>query len=110
MRRGLAAVAPGWRRDVDCAAELPRSDRAALARVRRGFDSTEATFRDALIRAKSRGELPKGADVNALARFLMCGFQGLRLVGKVNADRATLQDIADTMMRCLEATIPINRR
>ena len=94
----------------NCAAELPRSNRAALARVRQGFASTEATFRDALIRAKSRGELPKSADVNALARFLMCGFQGLRLIGKVNADRANLRDIADTMLRCLEPSIPINRR
>ena len=35
----------------NCAAELPRSDRAALARVRQGLESTEATFRDALTRA-----------------------------------------------------------
>src|SRR5713226_5030737 len=38
----------------NCAAELPRGDRAALARVRRGLQSTEATFRDALARAKAR--------------------------------------------------------
>src|SRR5437016_12012404 len=35
----------------NCAAELPRSDREALAHVRRGLESTEATFRDALARA-----------------------------------------------------------
>ena len=86
----------------NCAAELPRSDRAALARVRQGLESTEATFRGALVRAQSRGELA-GADVNALARFLVSGFQGLRLVGKVNPDRATLEDIAATMLRCLES-------
>jgi TetR/AcrR family transcriptional repressor of nem operon len=85
----------------NCAAELPRSDRAAMARVRQGLEATEATFRDALVRAQSRGELA-GAEVNALARFLMSGFQGLRLVGKVNPDRATLEDIADTMLQCLE--------
>lgn len=86
----------------NCAAELPRNDRAALARVRRGLASTEATFRDALVRAEGRGELPSGADVDAFARFLTAGFQGLRLVGKVNADRAALEDIATTMLRCLE--------
>jgi TetR/AcrR family transcriptional repressor of nem operon len=86
----------------NCAAELPRSDRAALARVRQGLEATEATFRDALERAQSRGELA-GADLNALARFLVSGFQGLRLVGKVNPDRATLEDIADTMLQCLES-------
>ena len=86
----------------NCAAELPRSDRAALARVRQGLESTEATFRDALTRAQSRGELATNVDVSALARFLMSGFQGLRLVGKVNPDRSTLEDIAGTMLRCLE--------
>jgi TetR/AcrR family transcriptional repressor of nem operon len=93
----------------NCAAELPRSDRAALARVRQGLESTEATFRDALTRAQSRGELAADADVSALARFLVSGFQGLRLVGKVNPDRATLEDIAGTMLRCLEPQSPRNK-
>lgn len=94
----------------NCAAELPRSDRAALARVREGLESTEATFRDALVRARARAELPSGADVDALARFLMAGFQGLRLVGKVNPDRAVLEDIATTMLRCLEPRAPTDGR
>jgi TetR/AcrR family transcriptional repressor of nem operon len=86
----------------NCAAELPRADRGALARVRRGLESTEATFREALERAQGRGELAADADANALARFLVAGFQGLRLVGKVNPDRAFLEDIGATMLRCLE--------
>lgn len=86
----------------NCAAEMPRSDRAALAHVREGLKSTETTFRHALSRAKVRGELPPGADLDALARFLTTGFQGLHLVGKVNPDRAALEDIAATMLQCLE--------
>jgi TetR/AcrR family transcriptional regulator, transcriptional repressor for nem operon len=86
----------------NCAAELARSDRAALARVRRALGATEATFRDALARAEVRGELTAGADVDALARFLTAGFQGLRLIGKVNANRSELEDIATTMLQCLE--------
>jgi TetR/AcrR family transcriptional regulator, transcriptional repressor for nem operon len=86
----------------NCAAELPRHDRAALARVRRGLECTTATLREALARAKERAELPVGADVDTLARFLTAGFQGLRLVGKVNPDRGVLEDIATTMLRCLE--------
>ena len=85
----------------NCAAELPRHDRGALARVRQGLARTEATFRDALMHAQERGELAPAADVKALARFLMAGFQGLRLVGKANPDRAVLEDIAKTIMRCL---------
>jgi TetR/AcrR family transcriptional repressor of nem operon len=86
----------------NCAAELPRGDRVALARVRRGLESTEATFQHALARAKVRGELRADADLDALARCLTAGFQGLRLVGKVNQDRAFLNDIATTMLRILE--------
>jgi TetR/AcrR family transcriptional regulator, transcriptional repressor for nem operon len=85
----------------NCAAELPRNDRAALARVRQGLERTEATFRAALARAAANGELPADADLDALARFLTSGFQGLRLVGKVNPDRAVLEDIAKTMLQCL---------
>jgi len=66
----------------NCAAELPRSDRAVLARVRQGLGKTESAFRVALERAEAAGELPAGADVSALARFLTAGFQGLRLVGR----------------------------
>jgi TetR/AcrR family transcriptional repressor of nem operon len=85
----------------NCAAELPRSDRTALARVREGLARTEATFCTALVRAEARGDLPPGANVQALARFLTASLQGLRLVGKVNPDRAVLRDIAATMLRCL---------
>lgn len=86
----------------NCAAELPRGDRAALARVRQGLAKTEATFRAALMRAVSRRELPANVDTRALARFLTAGFQGLRLMGKVNPGRAVLEDVARTMLQCLD--------
>ncbi len=86
----------------NCAAELPRNDRAAHARVRQGREQNEATFRAALARGRDRGELPAGADLDALARFFVAGFQGLRLIGKSNPDRAVLEDIAATMLRCLD--------
>lgn len=86
----------------NCAAELPRSDRAAMAQVRAGLECTQGIFHDALARAKTRGELPSNADVAALARFITSAIQGLRLVGKVNPDRAVLEDIAKTILQCLQ--------
>jgi TetR/AcrR family transcriptional repressor of nem operon len=86
----------------NCAAELPRGDRGAMTQVRQGLGRTEAVFREALARAKARGELQPKADVDALARFLTASIQGLRLVGKVNPDRSALEDIAATMLRCLK--------
>jgi TetR/AcrR family transcriptional repressor of nem operon len=86
----------------NCAAELARGDRTAATRVRRSLDRLEATFRDALAHARARGEIAAISDVDALARFLVAGIQGLRLVGKAKPDRAALDDIAAVMLRCLD--------
>jgi len=86
----------------NCAAELARHDREAMARVRASLGRTESIFRAALDRAKARGEISSTADIEALARFLTSSFQGLRLVGKVRSDRAALEDIAMVLLRCLD--------
>ena len=81
----------------NCAAELARLDRTAAGRVRASLERIEAAFKQVLAK-----ELGSGADVDALARFLTAAIQGLRLVGKTNPDRATLEDIAAVMLRCLD--------
>lgn len=86
----------------NCAAELARQDRATAHRVRRSLERIEAVFRDALERARARGEIAASADVGVIARFLVAGIQGLRLVGKANPDRAALEDIKSVMLRCLD--------
>ena len=86
----------------NCAAELMRGDRNGAERVRRSLDRVEATFRDAFVRAKARGELSAKSDVAALARFITAGIQGLRLLGKTNPDREVLEDVAEVMLRCLD--------
>src|SRR5262245_4823303 len=80
----------------NCAAEIARGDREAHARVRKGLEQNEATFRAALARGRDNGELAPETDVDALARFFVAGLQGLRLVGKTNPDRAVLEDVAAT--------------
>jgi TetR/AcrR family transcriptional repressor of nem operon len=109
VREGLAAFLGGLVDDIvagpgrrgcfigNCAAELARLDATAAARVRRSLERIEAAFKGVLAR-----QLPPSADVGALARFLTAAIQGLRLVGKTNPDRATLDDIARTMLRCLD--------
>ena len=86
----------------NCAAELARHDREAMARVRESLARSQATFRAALAHAQKRGEIASTADIAALARFLTSSFQGLRLVGKALPDRATLEDIAAVVLRCLD--------
>jgi len=87
----------------NCAAELARQDRATAARVRRSLERIEAVFHDALARAQSRGELAKSVDIGAIARFLVAGIQGLRLIGKANPERAALEDIKVVMLSCLDS-------
>lgn len=84
----------------NCAAELARQDHVTANRVRRSLERLEATFGGALARA--RGEIAATADVDSLARFLVAGIQGLRLVGKAKPDRAALENIAAVMLRCLD--------
>jgi len=62
------------------------------------------TFRKALTQASAREELAPDADVDVVARFLTASFQGLRLIGKANPERAVLEDIAATMtiLKCLK--------
>jgi TetR/AcrR family transcriptional repressor of nem operon len=86
----------------NCAAEVARNDRAAIAHVRTALARNEEYFRTALSAAKARGELKVNADVTGLARFLTASIQGMRLVGKANPDRAVLEDIAAVMLRCLD--------
>jgi TetR/AcrR family transcriptional repressor of nem operon len=86
----------------NCAAELSRQDRRAAGKVRQSLELIEGAFREALARARERGELATDFDVAATARFLTSGIQGLRLIGKANPDRAVLGDIAATMLRCLD--------
>jgi TetR/AcrR family transcriptional repressor of nem operon len=86
----------------NCAAELARGDRVTAARVRRALEGIEGLFRDALARGQASGEIAAAADVDELARYLVAGIQGLRLVGKANPDRAALESIAAVMLRALE--------
>lgn len=86
----------------NCAAELARLDRVAASRVRRSLARIEAEFASVLEAARDRGEIAKGADTVAMARFITAGIQGLRLVGKANPDRKALGDVAAMMLRCLD--------
>ena len=85
----------------NCAVEVSRGDHEAMGLVREGMARMEGAVRDGLARAELHGELSPSEDLDAVARFLMASFQGLRLVGKANPDRKCLQDIVAVMLRCV---------
>jgi TetR/AcrR family transcriptional repressor of nem operon len=85
----------------NCAAEIERSDRKAMTLIRGGLIAMEDVFREALKRAVSLGEIDEQLDLDATPRFLVAGYQGLRLVGKVNPERSTLEAIASVLLNCI---------
>jgi TetR/AcrR family transcriptional regulator, transcriptional repressor for nem operon len=86
----------------NCAAEFAGHDRDAMVHVRDALERNTGYFRAALAAAQNRKEISATADIDALARFLSAGIQGLQLVGKTNPDRAVLKDVAAVMLRCLD--------
>ncbi len=70
--------------------------------MRRSLEKIERLFRDTLARGQARGEIAPTADIDATARFLIAGIQGLRLLGKANPDRKVLEGVAAVMLGCLD--------
>jgi TetR/AcrR family transcriptional regulator, transcriptional repressor for nem operon len=77
-------------------AEAERSLRTSLKRV-------ESAFLDALVIARSQGEIRTGRDLRDLARFLTSSLQGMRVMARVNPDRDDLTAIADIIISALDS-------
>jgi AcrR family transcriptional regulator len=60
---------------------------------------TEAALRKRFERAAAEGELPRGADPAALARFLMTVNQGLSIQATSGASRAELMQVAEIALK-----------
>lgn len=77
------------------AVELCPTDDEVTAKVAAGLKRAEDTFFEALVDAKSTGELREDRDARALARYLTNSVNGLRVIGMVMSDRDALQDVID---------------
>jgi TetR/AcrR family transcriptional repressor of nem operon len=82
--------------------ELAHRDAGVRTRLRGTIESLEEAL-DALIRrGQAVGELPAGLSAADTARFLVMCLQGLRVVGAVRPDRASLMATVETAMRALD--------
>ena len=61
----------------------------------------EALYR-ALLRGKRAGEIGRGRDLRAVARFLYSSLQGLQLMSKATRDRKTLEDVVRVTLSVLD--------
>ena len=72
---------------------------AATHAILRGM---EHGFRGVLQEAVTAGELPRDANVRALARYLTSTVQGLVVMGKASVSRSVIKDIVNVALSVLE--------
>jgi TetR/AcrR family transcriptional repressor of nem operon len=82
--------------------ELAPNDPVIARRIAAAQRKVEDSFHAALERAKELGELPRGKDTRALARFLTGALQGLRVAAATEPRGAILRDIVRVTMQALE--------
>ncbi|GAB2577259.1 TetR/AcrR family transcriptional regulator [Kribbella endophytica] len=75
---------------VSGASERARHDPAVADRLKETIQSLENAFFELIVHARSSGDLPDGRPALDVARFLVLTLQGLRVVGAVTPDRASL--------------------
>jgi TetR/AcrR family transcriptional repressor of nem operon len=86
---------------VNAAVERLPADSEATRRVERSWRTLEVALTSALTRARAGGELAPESDPRALARFLLVVMQGLRVLGRSDAEPARLTDATRTALAVL---------
>jgi len=85
---------------ANAAADM-RPGTVGAEQVRAALHELHELLERALERARTRGELPPGADPQALAAFLLTAIQGLRVVGKADPDPELLTSAIDSALAIL---------
>lgn len=88
---------------TNSAVELGSRDPELRAQIVAHLQRVEDAFFKALTRARDKGEVSADADLRAIARYLTCLMQGLRVIGKLRPDPALLQSIVTVALTTLEA-------
>lgn len=86
---------------TNTAIELCAHDPEAEKRINSNFKRIEQAFYQALLKGQSQGEISPDQDLHALARFLTCNLQGLRVMSRVNPNPKTLQDVVQVIVSVL---------
>ncbi|WP_013325012.1 TetR/AcrR family transcriptional regulator [Gloeothece verrucosa] len=87
---------------INTAVELCPHDLEAQQHIATNLQRIENAFYQALDRAMQKGEISQNKDIRALARYLTCLMQGIRVFSKVNSNRDALKDIVQTGLIALD--------
>ncbi|MFE7168190.1 TetR/AcrR family transcriptional regulator [Streptomyces sp. NPDC057616] len=86
---------------VAAAMERARDDAQVAARLRSTTQALELALFDVIAEGQVRGQIPGDRSAADLAGFLVAGLQGLRVMGAINPDRASLMRSAEVALTCL---------
>uniref|UniRef100_UPI0039EFA3A7 TetR/AcrR family transcriptional regulator n=1 Tax=Bordetella sputigena TaxID=1416810 RepID=UPI0039EFA3A7 len=92
-RRGCLVVA--------MAVEQASHDAEIAERTGRMFRRIQQLYAGAIVRGQANGEIREG-DEQAMARFLVCQIQGMRVLGKTGATEAEMVELIENAMRVLD--------
>ncbi|KVA06770.1 TetR family transcriptional regulator [Burkholderia latens] len=92
-RRGCLAVA--------MTTEMASRDPDVAERTARMFRRLQQLYAGAIVRGQASGEIPE-RDEQALARFLVCQVEGMRVLGKTGVSEADMLALVDSTMRVLD--------
>ena len=87
---------------TNTAVELCPHDPDTARRVAGNLQRIEKAFYTALSRAQEKGEISPEKNLQALAGYLTCNLQGLRVISKVNPDRQVLENIVRILLCALD--------
>jgi TetR/AcrR family transcriptional repressor of nem operon len=87
---------------VNAAVELMPTDPVVARRVQASWDRLETALVSALTRARAQGELDPAKDPRTLGRFLFVVMQGLRVLGRGDADQSRVTDAVDQALAALD--------
>jgi TetR/AcrR family transcriptional repressor of nem operon len=87
---------------VNAAVELMPTDPVVARVVQASWDRLETALISALTRAKAQGELGPDKDPYTLGRFLFVVLQGLRVLGRGDAERARVDDAVAQALAALD--------
>ncbi|MFJ9350999.1 TetR/AcrR family transcriptional regulator [Streptomyces sp. NPDC101237] len=86
---------------VGAAMERIAHDPRVAAHVRVTTTSIEDGLYEVIVAARAKGELPAGRSPRDLARYLVATLHGLRVLGAINPDRASLAAVAEVALDAL---------
>lgn len=87
---------------VNTTVEFSSRSCAITELVRKTLTDSEELFYQILVRAQEQGEIGTGRNLQALARFLVSSFRGLRVTSKAITDKQVLQDIVTVTLSVLD--------